>query len=464
MTVASVKELKYKHGNHAVLEKVLMVTSEQTGVVPRHVNLVPKTNRLGGGIFLFTKNMSEGYKMKLSKWKFNAYYLSAVGIANIGGWVYLLTINLMIFERTGSALAVAVLYMIKPFAHMLMGFWSGSVIDRVSTKNLMIDLDVVRASLILFIPFLDATWAIYAVVMIIQMAGAMFEPASFTYMTLQLPDDERKRFNAKLSFVHSGSFILGPALAGILFMLGSLEMALFVNTGMYLLSAGLIYLLPGHSRRDSSESTNFSWSTIVQDWHLVWKFTKAAFSFVIVYMVFQLVMLLTAALDSTEVAFAKEVLHLTDAAYGSLVSVAGIGFLVGAISTNMLVKFTSAKQLMCSGTILVSIGYVVYSLSTNYVMASSGFFILCFSLALANTGFTTYIQENIPIEMMGRISSLYGMLVHSLQLLAVLTIGVAAHWFSVQSVVIGGAILMTIVSIILVVSVNRLSSFKVAIE
>ncbi|WP_342542785.1 MFS transporter [Paenisporosarcina sp. FSL H8-0542] len=395
--------------------------------------------------------------MELSKWKFRAYYLSAVGIANIGGWIYLLAINLMIFDTTGSAFAVAVLYMIKPFAFMLMGFWSGSVIDRVSTKHLMIVLDVVRASLILFIPFLDSIWGIYAVVMIIQMAGAMFGPASFTYMTLLLPEDERKQFNAMLSFVHSGAFILGPALAGILFMLGSLEMALFVNTGTFLLSAGLIYLLPRQNRIDSSESTNFTWGTIVQDWHLVWKFSKIAFPFVVVYMVFQVVMLLTAALDSTEVAFAKEVLHLTDAAYGSLVSVAGIGFLVGAIYTNLLVKFMSAKHLMCSGTILVSTGYVIYSFSMNYLMASSGFFILCFALALANTGFTTYIQENIPIDMMGRISSLYGMVIHSLQLLAVLIFGIAAHSFSVQAVVIGGSLFMLIISLFLIVSVNRLA-------
>lgn len=52
MTDAPVIKLKYKRDYNAVLEKVLMVTSEQTGVVPRHVILVPKTNRLGGGIFL----------------------------------------------------------------------------------------------------------------------------------------------------------------------------------------------------------------------------------------------------------------------------------------------------------------------------------------------------------------------------------------------------------------------------
>ena len=152
--------------------------------------------------------------MKFSKWKYPAFYLSAVGIANIGGWIYLLAINLMVFDKTGSALAVAGLYMIKPFAHMLMGFWSGSVIDRVATKHLMIVIDVVRASLILLIPFLDSLWSIYALVLFIQMASVMFEPASFTYMTLLLPEHNRKRFNALLSFVHSGAFIMGPALAG----------------------------------------------------------------------------------------------------------------------------------------------------------------------------------------------------------------------------------------------------------
>lgn len=40
--------------------------------------------------------------MNLLKWKFPALYLSAVGIANIGGWIYLLALNLIIFDRTGS--------------------------------------------------------------------------------------------------------------------------------------------------------------------------------------------------------------------------------------------------------------------------------------------------------------------------------------------------------------------------
>jgi MFS family permease len=401
--------------------------------------------------------------MKLSKWKYPSYYLSAVGIANIGQWVYLLAINLIVLEMTGSALAVAGLYMIKPFARMFVGLWAGSVIDRSSTKHLMISLDVIRALLIVSIPFLDSIWIIYTLVLFIQMASAMFDPASFTYMTMLLPEHSRKRFNALLSFVHSGAFIMGPALAGLLFMVGSLEMALFVNVGAFLLSAGLTSLLPNLVHGNSTSNSKITYSNIRSDWHLVWRFSKVAFPFVIVYMVFQGVMLLTAALDSMEVAFSKEVLHLTDAAYGSLVSIAGIGFLMGSICTNIIVKYSTAKQMMCSGTTFVAIGYVIYSFSTTYMMASIGCFILACFLSLANTGFMTFIQENIPIDMMGRISSLYGMIAHTIQLFVVLIMGLAAQWFSIQEVVISGSILMLIVAILLIVIVTRLSAYKIAI-
>lgn len=384
--------------------------------------------------------------MKESKWKFPMLYLISVGIANTGQWIYLLAINLMILEMTGSPMAVAALYMIKPFAHIVVGFWAGSLIDRVSTKKLMIYLDSVRALFIVLIPFLDSIWVIYALVFFIQMAGAIFDPASFKYMTLLLPEASRKRFNALLSFVHSGAFVLGPAFAGVLFIVGSLETALFVNVGTFIVSAALICLLPNRIHTDTTKHKSFEWRDVQSDWRLVWEFSKAAFPFVLVYMVFQGVMLLTAALDSMEVAFSKEVLHLSNSAYGTLVSLAGIGFLVGAIATNIIVKSSSARLLMGIGTFLVAVGYVMYSLSTTFLVASIGFFILSCFLSMASTGFMTFIQTHIPIDVMGRISSLYSMVASAIQMTMVLVFGLTAEVLSVQEVVIGGAFLMLIVA------------------
>lgn len=49
-------------------------------------------------------------------------------------------------------------------------------------------------------------------------------------------------------------------------------------------------------------------------------------------------MVLTAANDSLELSFAKEVLLLTDSEYGFLVSIAGAGFILGAITNTILSK------------------------------------------------------------------------------------------------------------------------------
>lgn len=387
--------------------------------------------------------------MNSFKWKFPIIYLCSVGIANIGGWIYLLAINLMVLEITGSALAVAALYIIKPITQLLVGPWAGSLIDRVSTKHIMVCLDVIRALLIFFIPFSDSILFIYILVFFIQMAGAIFEPASFMYMTLLLPENIRHRFNAILSFVHSGAFVTGPLIAGVLFMIGSLKEALFVNVGIFLLCAALALLLPRQMSTATFENSRITWLNIRDDWSLVVHFSKKAIPFFILYMMFQMVMLLTAALDSMEVTFAKKVLNLSNTAYGSLVTLAGIGFLVGALCTNILVRIAPAKLLMSLGTLFVSVGYVIYSFSTAYFIASIGFFILSFFLSISNTGFLTYIQSNIPTNMMGRISSLYEMLSSFIQIIVILFLGFASQWFSVKEVVIGGSILMFCVALYL---------------
>ncbi|MBD7944116.1 MFS transporter [Psychrobacillus sp. Sa2BUA9] len=397
----------------------------------------------------------------MSNRKTRTLYLGVVGLANIGGWIYLLALNLIILEKTGSVLAVTGLYIIKPFASMLIGPWAGSVIDRVSTKHLMIFLDLLRALLVGSLLFVDSLWAIYVAVLFIQMAGAMFETSSFTYMTLLLPEEERNKFNALLSFVHSGAFVTGPFLAGILFMLAPLEFSLLVNIIIFICCGIWTSFLPNRLNATIEAKKHLDLKEVREDWLLVWKFSKKSLPFFLIYMTFQGTMLLTAALDSTEVAFAKEVLSLTDAAYGSLVSIGGVGFLLGAICTNLLVRFLSPKALMSVGTLLVASGYFIYSISTTYFVASLGFLILSFFLSIANTGYMTFIQSHIDSNMMGRISSLYEMASSFVQMIAVLLFGIFAGWISVKAVVIGGSLLMLIVSCYLLTVVWKFSNQKI---
>ena len=444
MPGAPVIELEYIF----VLEKVLLVTVAQTGVAPRHVNLVPKTIVLGVGFFILCKNISGGIKMlDIVVWKKPAIYLTSVGIANIGGWIYLLALNLLVLERTGSILAVAGLYIIKPFASLLTSLWAGSIIDRVSTKYVMITLECVRAFLVCLLLVVDSIFIIYLIVLFIQVASVIFDTSAFTYMTKLISVNRRKRFNAIYSFIQSGAFITGPLVAGLLFLTMPLESSLLVNVFIFLISGALLLPLPNLHGNQTSSLKRLSLKSLVEDWRSVWTFSLKALPFLLIYMAFQGVMLLTAAIDSLEVSFAKEVLHLTDASYGALVSIAGLGYFLGAISLNFIVHRLSANQLMIVGTFFVSVGYCIYSISDSYSLASAGFFTLSFFLSLSHTGFLTFIQERIPEDMLGRITNLYNGGSSIVQILAIVLLSGLAFFFSIRTAIILGAICMLFISV-----------------
>jgi MFS family permease len=381
-----------------------------------------------------------------SSWKYPSLLLTAIGISNIGDWIYFIALNLIVFESTGSPLTVSGLYIIRPAAVLLTNFWAGSLIDRISKRKLMAILDFIRTALTALIPFLDSIWLIYAFVLMISMGSAMFRPASITYVTISIPAGQRKRFNAIHSLISSGAFLLGPAVAGILLQSGSSALAVYINSLSLLLSGLLTLCLPEMERRlpEAAPTHRLAWTAIKEDWALVLRFFRQARYIITICLLFTFVMMFTAALDSLEVAFAKQVLSLTDSQYGYLVSIAGAGIAAGAAVNVLLAQKWALSWLMGGGCLFVAAGYVVFSLSDTFAVAGIGFFILAFFLAFANTGYTTFYQNNIPADKMGRISSVYGIAEALLQILAVLISGWAAQLLSVQAVVITGAFAMLV--------------------
>lgn len=77
-------------------------------------------------------------KRLLESWKYPAFLLGAIGISTIGEWIYFISLNLIVLKETGSALAVSILYILKPLAALFTNVWSGSLIDRLHQRNLMI--------------------------------------------------------------------------------------------------------------------------------------------------------------------------------------------------------------------------------------------------------------------------------------------------------------------------------------
>jgi MFS family permease len=379
--------------------------------------------------------------------------LLGIGVSNLGAWVYLIALNLIVFEITGSPLAVAVLYILIPLATLFTNFWCGSIVDRLNKRNLMIFLDIFRALCLFVVPWLlDASLLLlYIMVFLINMATSMFSPTSMVYITKLIPSEQRKRFNSLRSLIDSGAFLLGPALAGVLFIIGTPELAIIINAIALFLSGLITLLMPNLEKQSQAlnKSEKLSLQLLKKDFQVVMNFSRKSVYIILIYFLFNSVIVMTAAVDSLEAAFAKEVLSLSDSDYGFLVSVAGAGIIVGAFINTLFVKKIAISFMIGLGSTFVSVGYIIYAFSNSFIIAAIGFFTLAFFLAFANTGFLTFYQNNIPVDVMGRIGSLYGLAQATLIIITTGIIGLFAQVISIQFAVITGALVMLLISVIL---------------
>ncbi|EJR83229.1 MFS transporter [Bacillus cereus] len=392
-------------------------------------------------------------KNLLKDWKYPLLLLSGVGIANLGAWIYLIALNVLVYNMGGSALAVATLYVIKPLATLFTNAWSGSMIDRLNKRKLMIHLDIYRALFIAILPLLPSLWIVYVFVFFISMASAIYEPTAMTYMTKLIPVEQRQRFNSLRTLIGSGASLIGPAVAGGLLIAGTPEFAIYMNAIAFLLSGFITLLLPNLDKKEDSDTTSntLSLTVLKKDWNTVINFSRKHVYVVCVYFLFQSMFVLATATDSLELSFAKEVLLLTDSEYGFLVSIAGAGFILGAITNTILSKKLAPSFLIGIGSLFIAIGYLIYAFSNVFLIAAIGFFILSFSMAYANTGFYTFYQNNVPVHIMGRIGSIYGLVIALVTIFITILSGVATQFISIQLVVIVGSVIMLFITIVLCV-------------
>lgn len=396
----------------------------------------------------------------MANWKHPLLLITGIGVSYLGNWIYLIALNLAILNLTGSAAAVAGLFIIRPIAVLLTNTWSGSIIDRVNKRRLMIAVDILRGIFIFVIPFVSSLWGIYALMLITNIAGAFFGPSSSVYITKLVPSKNRKRFNSIMSMTSSSAFLIGPAIAGVLIMKFSTDLCIFINAITFFICAGLIALLPNIDEDNKVTKESIKLKTIILDWKEVKQFASNTRFFVYIYILFQAVTLIGFALDSQEVTFIKQHLLLSDQDYGLIVSITGIGSLAGAFIATLIAKKISLRLFISGGMLLTALGYFLFYTSINFITATLAFVFLGFFMAFANSGYATFFQNNVPIEIMGRVGSVAEMVQGIIQISLTLILGVLADLFNLQIVCLIFAFISILLALILCYKVNSKSKEK----
>lgn len=386
--------------------------------------------------------------------------LASVGLANIGEWIYFIALNMMILNNGGNSLSVGLLYIIRPIGDILTNFLFSTYVDQLSKRKWMMTLSFFRAGLVGGLMFNQDLFFIYSVVFLIQVCNSIYEPLSLGYIALAIPVYKIKKFNSWNSLVSSGGFLIGPAIAGLLLSIGTPITAILVNSFALIASAAILSFLPDYNIvNDKVEKMSF-----IENNKRALLFLKEYYFknqvVVLFYIMVSSLTILAAGLDSVEAAFSKEVLFMSDSQYGLLVSISGAGFLIGSIINNLIVEKMTIKQLILFGGFIYVIGYLIFSTSFNFMIASIGFFLISFALSYINTGFRTFVQIVFPKNKIGQLTTAFNILNSIMEMGIVVIVSGLGTFVPIRLVLIATELLMLIIIITIACSFNKLKFEK----
>lgn len=362
--------------------------------------------------------------------------LGGFGFSYLGNWIYLVALNLMVWHLTYSATAVAGIFIVGPIARILTNFVAGSIIDRSNKRNIMIAMDIIRGLIVFLMPFMTSIWLIYGLLFLANIASSFFGPSSTYYIAKYVQDDDKQRFNALLGTLNSGSFMLGPAIAGILIAVFNISIAIWINSVTFFVCAWVISRLPNIEEEVQEKRVMLTMSVIISDFKMVWHFIKQHPNFLKFFMAYQIALMVAFALDSQEMTFIKNNLLASDSLYGVLVSIAGVGAIVGGFLAIALVHKFSIATYIGVGLTCTMLSYTAFYASSNIWFATACFITLGVFMAFSNTGYDTVYQKNIPPHLMGRFGSSVNLVQSVIQIILTFSLGLLADWFSLQLVAV----------------------------
>lgn len=143
-------------------------------------------------------------------------------IALLGTGLLTVALGLLAFDLAGAEAGVVLgtAFTIKMLAYVGLAPIAHTLAEKLPRKAVLIGADLIRASVALFLPFIDAIWQIYLLIFMLQAASATFTPA-FQALIPDILKDERDYTKAlSLSrLAYDLENLISPALAGALLLL-----------------------------------------------------------------------------------------------------------------------------------------------------------------------------------------------------------------------------------------------------
>jgi CRP-like cAMP-binding protein/sugar phosphate permease len=349
---------------------------------------------------------------------------SAQLVSTIGSSLTDLAAGILIFQRTNSALAVGLMLMATAVPSLIVGLVAGVFVDRFDRKKIMIVSDLLRAAIVVSIPFLVQIdiLLLYVAVILASSVKQFFDPAEQSVLPDVASEEELSAANAFLSISSFGSTAIGFAAAGFLASTGDIALAFYADAVTFLISAACV-LAVRVQPMVVDEVTSVR--AVVRN-------LRAGVSMLFgtpilrsTLIVFAPVLFAFGLWNVLLLPFAVETLGGSEFEYGLQEGLTSLGFVAGSLlMAKYIDRLPEGTWMVISFTIMGIVG-ILYGLASNIWVAIALVMISGFAQPPSSIARALILQRNTPREYRGRVFSAFFVSRDVLFLLGMATAGLA---------------------------------------
>jgi MFS transporter, DHA1 family, staphyloferrin A biosynthesis exporter len=325
-------------------------------------------------------------------------------ISHSGDWMDQIALNWLVYDLTGSALALGIMNAVRMIPVLLFTLVGGVVADRWPRRPLLMSTQGAAMLLALILAVLVSTgvvqfWMILVIAFGRGMMMSFNQPARQSLISDLVPREDLMNAIALNAATNNSTRVIGPAIGGILIAAIGVAGAFYVNALSFVAVLGGLALMQfpaqkPRARKGMLEDLKGGLQYLVSRPDL-----RGLVVLALVPMVFGMPYM------SMLTIFAKDVLQVGSEGLGFLTACNGLGAVAGALVVASLGIQRGRRRLMLLALVGFGAMLTVFALSTWLWLSALASIAIGVCKQLYNALNNTLIQESVDEEFRGRVLS-----------------------------------------------------------
>jgi MFS family permease len=370
-------------------------------------------------------------------------YAAGNAVSLIGTWVQRIAVGWLAWRLTRSGAWLGLVAFADLFPTVLLSPLAGAIADRYDRLAVIRLTQVTAMAQAVLLALLIAFgWItielLFALTALLGASNAINQPARLAMIPSLVERADLPAAVAINSLIFNVARFIGPAVAGALIAVGSVELTFAANAATYGAFLAALWRIDLREDPRSLAAGSRRMLGAVADGYL----------YAVRHEGIGAMLLMMAVTSLCTRGFVELLPGFADAVFGRgadglaiLTASVGLGAVVGGLWMAHRADLAGLTRLVVSGVLLTSAALVAFTATSSFALALPCLFAAGFGMIVMGVAAQTLVQATVDAAMRGRIMALYGMIFRGGPALGALAMGTASDSTGLRAPVAAGAVL-----------------------